>query len=352
MRIVPVILSGGIGSRLWPISTTRLPKQLQPLVGTETMIQATALRLGGVPEAGDPIVVCGSEHVDEIVGQLDAVAVRPQVMIAEPVGRNTAPAVAAAALSCPEEDVVLVVLPSDHVIIDLPAFEHAVRIAAEAATAGHLVTFGVVPTRPETGYGYIEVHERRPYPDAALPVAAFVEKPSLETAAEFVGGGRHLWNSGMFAFSPPAVLSELADRAPAVLAGVRAAIDEAEASADRIRLGNSFSDVPPVSFDHAVMEHTDQAAVVPLHAGWSDVGSWSTLWEIGHSDEHGNVVRGDVVALDVHDSLIRADSRTVAAVGVRDLVIVETADAVLVMPRDRAQDVREVWTIVDSRSGR
>ena len=345
MRLIPVLLSGGVGTRLWPVSTSRTPKQLQPLIGTRTMIQSTAVRMTGL-DAEPPFVVCGAGHVEEIVAQLADVDHRPQLVLAEPVGRNTAPAVALAALAAPPE-AVLVVLPSDHVVRDQEAFRVAVGQAVEAARTGRLVTFGIVPDRPETGYGYIEVASDAGGP--VLTVESFVEKPDLETASRFVAGGRHVWNSGMFAFTAASAIAAFERHAPAILDLVRAALDEGRREDGIIAPGDRFGEVPSISFDHAVMENTDRAVVVPLSAGWSDVGSWDALWEVGTSDGDGNVVRGDAILLDVHRSLVRADSRTVAVVGVDDIVVVETEDAVLVVAKSRSQDVKTVFERLSHR---
>lgn len=351
MRMVPVLLSGGIGSRLWPVSTLALPKQLQPLTGGHTMIQATAIRVAGIDagihKAQPPIVVCGDRHAEEIRRQLADVGIPPALLIGEPVGKNTAAAIALAALAAPG-DATLLVLPSDHVILDRDAFNDAALQAVEAARSGRLVMFGIIPDRPETGYGYIEVAERTD--SQVLDVVAFVEKPDMETAAAFVSDGRHFWNGGMFAFTADVVLAALQKHAPEVLEGVRAAMADAIAVDGIVRPGPEFESLPSISFDHAVMEHTELAAVIPLDAGWSDVGSWATLWEIGERDESGNVVRGDVTAIDVRDSLLWSDTRTMAVVGLDNVVVVETADAVLVMARDRSQDVKVVWEMLERRA--
>jgi len=343
VKIVPVLLSGGVGSRLWPMSRTEVPKQLQSLVGAESMIQATAMRLRESGEVGAPVVVCGVRHLDRIVGQLAEVGIEPAHVVAEPVGRNTAPAVMAAALVL-DPEAVMVVLPADHVIADVDGFRDAVRIAADAAGQGRLVTFGIVPTAPETGYGYIEAGPG----GEVRPVVRFVEKPDAETAARYVASGRFLWNSGMFVFRAGEVRAEIERFAPDVAASVAACMAKSE-RAGRFLLSESFEKAPSISFDHAVMEHTDRAVVVPIDVGWSDVGSWSTLWEIGDQDENGNVVVGDVALSGVRQSYVRSGGRLVAVVGLDDVVVVDTGDAVLVTSRHQAQDVR---SIVDQLTGR
>lgn len=336
MHVVPVLLSGGVGSRLWPLSRAATPKQLQRLLGDSTMIQATAQRLRGLADLGPPVVVCGEEHGDTIRDQLGEIGIVPHVIIREPVGRNTAPAVLLAALACEPDDVMLV-LPADHVVVDTEAFRAAVESAREAAVGGALVTFGVVPSRPETGYGYI----RTSTDGATRPVDAFVEKPDLATAQQYVSDGQHLWNSGMFAFRADVVIEEVRRFAPRVHETVLASVGGTVGAGD-VRPAAEFDRCPSISFDHAVMERTDRAVVITLDVGWSDVGSWATLWEIEEKDGDDNVVRGDAVVHDVHHSYVRADGRLVAVIGLDDVVVVDTGDAVLVSARDRVQDVKAV----------
>lgn len=332
-EITPVVLSGGSGTRLWPLSLPARPKQLQALVGSETMLQATVDRTVGVADVTGPVVVCNEAQVEAVTSQLRTRALRSVVV--EPVARNTAPAVAAAAQLL-DPDTVLAVLPADHVIVDTAAFRDAMGRAVEAATEGSVVTFGIVPTRPETGFGYIESVE----PAAAITdVVRFVEKPDPATAEEYLATGRFLWNSGMFVFTAETMRRELHRHAPEVSGAVTAAVATADRAAGVVRLGPAFADAPAISIDHAVMERTDRAVVVPLEAGWSDVGSWQALWEVTASAGE-TVTVGDVFALDADRSYIRSDSRPVAVIGVDDVVVVETDDAVLVVDRRRAQDVR------------
>lgn len=331
----PVILSGGSGTRLWPLSLPGRPKQLQALVGDDTMIQATVRRARLPGSSTAPVVVCNEHQASEIIDQLEAIDSSPQSVVIEPVARNTGPAVTAAALLL-EPDAVMVVLPADHVIEDDGAFASALASAAEAAVDGHLVTFGVVPTRPETGFGYIEVGDLR---EGTSEVKRFVEKPDQVTAAEFVSSG-YLWNSGMFTFTAGAILEEMRRWEPQLVEAVAAAVEAARADHGvKVSLGDSFGQAPAISLDHAVMERTDRARVVTLDAGWSDVGSWQSLWEVA-DPAGGTVTVGDVHAVDVARSYVRSESRPVAVIGVDDVVVVETPDAVLVMDRRRAQEVR------------
>jgi mannose-1-phosphate guanylyltransferase/mannose-6-phosphate isomerase len=343
-RIVPVILSGGSGTRLWPVSRESFPKQLWPLVSERTMMQETALRAVG-PGFTDPIVVCNQEHRFLIAEQLRAAGIADARIVLEPVGRNSAPAIAAAALLVAEDnpDAVLWMMPADHSIADSAALQTALQAAASAARAGYVVTFGMKPTAPETGYGYIEIGQ--PLPDAAgvYKVARFFEKPDAETAERFVSGGRHMWNSGMFVFTARTLLEELDRHAPEVLPAVRQSVDGSQADLDFIRLGvEAFTACPSISIDYAVAERTSRAAVVPADLGWSDIGSWSALWELGTKDAAGNVALGDVVLEDSENCYVRSDGMLAAVVGLKDVVVVVTEDAVLAMHRGQAQDVKKI----------
>lgn len=344
--LIPVILSGGAGTRLWPLSRELYPKQFLPLVGERTMIQDTALRTEGLPAIAAPIVVCNEAHRFLVAEQLRQVGVTPQSILLEPVGRNTAPAVAIAALVAlagvkpGDEPPLLLVLPADHVLADVGAFHRAVKSALPAARAGRLVTFGVVPTQAETGYGYIR---RGAGEGAVRPVAEFVEKPDAARAAEFLANGNYFWNSGMFLFSAATYLEELARYDVAMLAACRRAHDAAVRDLDFIRLDRAaFESCRADSIDYAVMEKTGHAAVVALDAGWSDVGSWASLQDALPADAAGNVTRGDVVTEDSRDCLLYSTERLVATVGLEGHVVIETKDAVMVAPKGRVQDVKRL----------
>jgi len=348
LPIVPVILSGGSGPRLWPVSREAYPKQFLPLVGEDTMLQATWKRVAQIAGAA-PIVVANQEHRFMAAEQLRECNVTPQALILEPIGRNTAPAIAIAALQALAngDDALLLVLPSDHVVRDEKAFHEAVKQAAAAAQTGKLVTFGIVPTAPETGYGYIKAAAGQ----GVRAVDRFVEKPNLETAEQYVRSGEYFWNSGMFLFKASRYLAELEALQPAILAASRAALDKASRDSDFIRLdADAFAASPNDSIDYAVMEKTADAAVVPLDAGWNDVGSWSALWEVSDKDASGNACHGDVIAVDCHNSYAYG-SRLIAMVGLDDVVVVETDDAVFVGHKDRVQDVKEIVARI-KRDGR
>ena len=348
--LVPVILSGGAGTRLWPLSRELYPKQLLRLVAERTMLQETVARTEGLPELAPPIVVCNENHRFMVAEQLRELGTAPQAIVLEPQGRNTAPAAAIAALLVSggaDADPVLLVLPADHVITDVPAFQAAVAAGRVAAESGSLVTFGVVPDRAETGYGYIR---RGAGPGPAFTVAKFVEKPDTATARGYVESGEYYWNSGMFMFRASAYLAELGRYAPVMLATCRAALAAAGRDLDFLRLpAQEFASCPSDSIDYAVMEKTDRAVVVPLAAGWSDVGSWAALADALPRDGEGNVTAGDVLTEDSSGCYLHSTSRLVAAVGLRDHVVVETKDAVLVAPRDRVQDVKELVAELKAR---
>jgi mannose-1-phosphate guanylyltransferase / mannose-6-phosphate isomerase len=342
--IVPVLLSGGSGTRLWPVSRESFPKQFWPLVSENTMIQETALRARG-PGFAPPLVVCNQEHRFLVSEQLRQAGIADARVVLEPVGRNSAPAVAAAAVLVAETDpeAVLWMMAADSAISDLPALLACLPGAAAAAREGRIVTFGMRPTAPETGYGYIEVGSPIPGANGVFEVAGFLEKPDAATAAEFVATGRHLWNSGMFLFTAATILAELERYAPEVLAAVRASVAGRVQDLDFIRLEpEAFAASPNISLDYAVAERTDRAAVVPADIGWSDVGSWGALWELGHKDKDGNVAVGDVLLEGATNCYVRSDGIVTAVVGLEDAVVVVTEDAVLAMHRDRAQDVKKV----------
>ena len=341
--IVPVILSGGTGTRLWPLSRELYPKQFLPLAEERTMLQATIGRLAGLAEVAAPLVVCNEHHRFLVAEQLRASGPASAILL-EPVGRNTAPAVAVAALQALNDnsDPILLVLAADHVIRDEEAFRTAVLTALPYAQVGQMVTFGIVPTAAETGYGYIRA-ERDGGAAAVFPVAEFVEKPDFETARGYVASGNYFWNSGMFMFRASRYLDELEQFAPDILAASRQSFGAAVRDLDFIRLdATAFSACRSDSIDYAVMEKTSQAVVVPLAAGWSDVGSWSALWDGGEKDAAGNVLHGDVLTVDCCNSYIKASSRLVATIGLNDVVVVETADAILVAHKDKVQEVKKI----------
>ena len=346
--LIPVILSGGSGTRLWPLSRELYPKQLLPLVGKGTMLQETLARLTGVGDVGAPIVVCNEQHRFLVAEQLREAGIESTSIVLEPVGRNTAPAIAIAAMAAvtgdsasqQKEDHVLLVLPADHVIQDVHAFQAAVDVGRKAALEGKLVTFGVVPNKPETGYGYIR---RQAGSGPAFGIQQFVEKPDLATATRYVESKEYFWNSGMFMFKAAQVLDELRALAPAIYDACAQAFTAAKRDLDFTRLpAKEFGACPSDSFDYAVMEKTRHGVVVPLDAGWSDVGSWSALHEAIPGDAQGNVCLGDVLTEDTRGSYLQSTSRLVAAVGLTDHVVVETKDAVLVAPKDRVQDVKQL----------
>jgi mannose-1-phosphate guanylyltransferase/mannose-6-phosphate isomerase len=329
-----VVLSGGVGTRLWPLSTKGTPKQFLELLD-EPLFEATLSRVkkfGG----SDPIVVTGRDQIPAVEKSLADMEIDGATIVVEPSGRNTAPAVVAAALVAEPEDV-LVVLPSDHLITNDVAFRQAVTQAVELARDGALVTFGIEPSRPETGYGYIGMGERI---GPGFQVDQFKEKPDEDEAAQLAAGGAHLWNSGMFVFGAGQILGEARRQAPEIVTGVEAALP-AERSGT-IRLGESFSGLPSISIDHAIMEGAENGVVIPLDAGWSDVGSWHSVWELSEQDEHGNSLIGDVVAVDAADNYVRSESKTVAIAGVAGLVVVVTPEVVLIVPKERSQMVRDL----------
>ncbi|HLS84229.1 MAG TPA: mannose-1-phosphate guanylyltransferase/mannose-6-phosphate isomerase [Arenimonas sp.] len=339
--IVPVILSGGSGTRLWPLSRETHPKQFQPLVGERSLLQATWQRLEGLPGLAAPIVVANEEHRFMVAEQLRQVGVAPAALLLEPVGRNTAPAIAAAALQARAGggDPVLLVLPSDHVIADPAGFRTAIQAALPAAAEGRLVAFGIVPTGPETGYGYIQAAPG----EGVRPVDRFVEKPDLDTARRYLAAGGYYWNAGMFLLRASAYLDELARHAPAMLEAVQAAFAGARRDADFLRLARqAFAACPADSIDYAVMEKTDRAAVLPMDVGWSDVGSWSALWAIADQDGDGNAHHGDVLASGCRNTLAWGGRRLLALLGLEDVIVVDTDDALLVAHRERVQEVKDI----------
>jgi mannose-1-phosphate guanylyltransferase/mannose-6-phosphate isomerase len=350
--IVPVVLSGGVGSRLWPLSRKSRPKQLLPLAGLTTMIQETLARAVGGDFAA-PIIICGQDHRFLVAEQLRAAGFDKAAIILEPMGRNTAPAAAIAALKIVESDPdgLLLLMPSDHVVADRAAFHAAVAVAAKAARQGSLVTFGITPSAPETGYGYVKSGAALAGIAGAFAVARFVEKPDRETAENYLASGDYYWNSGMFLFSAAAFLKEMARLEPKMLEQCRRTLGAAQRDADFVRLDEAtFRDCPAQSIDYAIMEHTRQAAVVPVDMGWNDVGSWQSLWDIAVRSGEGNAVLGDVLLHGVKNSYVRSEGPLVAAVGVEDLVIVATADAILVSHRDATQDVKKIVETLEAQN--
>ena len=338
-KLQPVLLSGGSGTRLWPLSREAYPKQFLALAGDDTMLQATWQRVAGLADAA-PIVVAGEDHRFLVAEQLRQVGAPTPAILLEPIGRNTAPAIAAAALQALRdgEDPLLLVLPSDHVVRDADAFRAAVRAAMPAAEQGALVTFGIMPDAPETGFGYIEAERG----EGVQRVLRFVEKPDAVTAQTYLDAGGYYWNSGMFLLRASRYLEELRKFRADIVGGAQAAFDAAQRDGDFIRLDKAaFAACPADSIDYAVMEKTDAAMVLPVDIGWNDVGSWSALWEVSEQDGDGNAHHGDVISIDSRNSYAYA-RRMVALVGVDDLVVVETDDAVLVARKDRVQQVKDV----------
>ena len=341
--LTPVILSGGAGTRLWPLSRELHPKQLLALTSTRTMLQETAARLTGMPQVAPPVVVCNEAHRFLVAEQLRQLGAKAAAIVLEPVGRNTAPAIALAAQAALAENgegAVLLVLPADHVIRDVPAFQKAVAAALPAAQAGKLVTFGIVARTPETGYGYIR---RGAGTGPIFPIAQFVEKPDLARAQSFVTAGDYYWNSGMFLFKASRYLEELGRHAPDIESASRKSFQAATRDLDFTRIDTAqFSACRSDSIDYAVMEKTADAVVIPLDAGWSDVGSWSSLYEALEPDADGNVTHGDVLLEDTNGCYLYAESRLIGTVGLKDHVVVETKDAILVAPKDKVQDVKKL----------
>lgn len=341
--IVPVILCGGTGSRLWPLSREGYPKQFWPLVSAGTMLQETAERARG-PGFAAPVVVCGEAHRFLVAEQLREAGIEQPRIILEPEARNSAAAIAAAAVLIGEESpgITLWIMAADAAVQDVPALRRALESAAAAAATGRIATFGIRPTVPETGYGYIEAGAPLAGVDGALEIARFVEKPDAATAARFLAGGKHLWNSGMFVATAATLLAELEAHAPDVLRAARAAVADGTRDLGFVRLGAGFAQAPSVSIDTAVMERTALAAVVPCDPGWSDVGNWSSLWDIAPKDAEGNATTGPVSLYGARRCFVRSEGILSAVVGLDDVVLVVTDDAVLACHRDRAQDVKKL----------
>ncbi|MCZ6743010.1 MAG: mannose-1-phosphate guanylyltransferase/mannose-6-phosphate isomerase [Alphaproteobacteria bacterium] len=351
--IWPVLMAGGTGTRLWPASRELFPKQFMALTGDATMFEQTARRLAG-PLFGPPVVLCNDEHRFIAAEQLRAAAMEPAAIILEPAGRNTAPAAAVAALYLVERDAeaVMLLAPADHLIADVGGLIKGIELALPAALGGSLVTFGIPPDRAETGYGYIEQDQDVMVTEGVSAVASFTEKPDADTARQYLASGHHYWNSGIFLMGAASYLSELERLRPEILAAARSALENADADLDFLRLDRqAFEAAPNISIDYAVMEPTDKGAVLPLDIGWSDVGSWAALWEMGEKDGTGNVLHGDVEAFGVSASYLRSDKGLLAVVGLDDIVVVVTDDTVLVAPKNASQEVK---TLVErlKRGGR
>jgi mannose-1-phosphate guanylyltransferase/mannose-6-phosphate isomerase len=345
MKIVPVILSGGSGTRLWPLSRKQYPKQFLSLLGSNTLFQETLLRLKGVNNLSEPIVICNDDHRFLVAEQLNQIGIKNAAIILEPTGRNTAPAISAAAMHIIKnndvQDSIMLVLSADHEIKNIKEFQKTINIAKIHAKKGKLVTFGIVPNSPNTGFGYInysnelnlEVYEAK----------KFVEKPNKKTAESYLKDGCYLWNSGMFMFEPNQLIEELSIHCVEIVNAVRQSFDNATHDLDFIRLeAKTFKSSPGNSIDYALMEKSNNVVVVKLDAGWSDVGSWSTLYEISEKDKNGNVLKGDIFAEETYDSYIDAGSHIVATIGIRDLVIIDTPDATFIAAKDKVNEVQKI----------
>ena len=349
--IIPVVISGGAGTRLWPLSAPSKPKQFHALGREQTLIQQTVLRLADAPTlaAAAPILICNNKHLDLARAQMAQIGCAPGAIVLEPFGRNTAAVAMTAALiaQARDPDALVLLMPSDHVIADASAFARAVADAAPAAR-DHIVLLGVRPTGPETGFGYIEIGAS--LDGAVSAVARFFEKPDLATAKQYVASGRYRWNAGVFLFAPSVMLEEMRRFAPEVAAATSAALDQAVRHDEVIVLdAEAFASCPSISLDYAVMEKTDKAAVALLDAGWADIGSWNSLWSEGPLDIQGNLTRGLVELVDTENCLVWSEGKTVGVIGMKDVIVVQTDDAVLVLPKSRAQDVK---VLVEQMMGR
>lgn len=348
--IIPIILSGGAGTRLWPLSWGDHPKQFLSLISEKTMIQETLLRLDGL-ETGSPIISCGEVHRFLVAQQIGEVSSKKPTILLEPMAKNTAPAIAAACCAAMDQDkdAVVVVLPSDHVIKDVEVFQNAIKTAAELAEKDSLVTFGIVPTFPATGYGYVKGGEHVAHHVYSLE--SFVEKPCLEKAQEYLASGEYSWNSGMFVFKASTFLDELKKHNPEMASLSIKAYENAQVDADFIRLDKeAFGQIKGDSIDYAVMEKTTKGMIVKLNAGWDDVGSWSALYDISKKDGNLNVIKGDVIALDTTSSYIRGGKRTIATIGLDNIVVVDSDDSILIAAKGKIQDVKKIAEQIKARS--
>ena len=344
--MIPIILSGGDGSRLWPLSRKSRPKQFIPVIGELSPFQESVQRAISLDDVDNCMVICNEDHRFTVADQLQAIDSTSHNIVLEPAGRSTASAIAVAALlaleNAPEDDPELLVMPSDHVISDVDAFKQAVRQARTVASSGHLVTFGIMPGMAHTGYGYIKHGEALPG-NHAHRILGFTEKPDYSTALGFIRSGDYLWNAGIFLFRASTIIRELGEHAPEILEMARLAITNSTRDLDFCRLSReAFTRCKSASIDYAVMEKTTAAAVVPLDAGWSDIGTWDTIWELNNKDESGNVCRGDVLLNNAENNLVYASHRQVSVIGVEDTVVIETSDSVLVLSRDHAEMVKEI----------
>ena len=342
-KIIPVILSGGSGTRLWPLSRKQYPKQYLPLVSENTMLQETILRLDGLDNLADPIIICNIDHRFLVAEQCQQIHISNPTILLEPVGRNTAPAIVAAALQSLQDndDVVLLILSADHIIQDVNAFHKAINIANKKAQDGKLATFGIVPTDANTGYGYIK--SSKDNNGGAYQVEGFVEKPDFKTAQSYLEQGNYLWNSGMFMFQASTLINELTIHSPGIVKAVSNSIDNATQDLDFIRLEEqAFISSPSDSIDYALMEKSNNVVVVPLDAGWNDIGSWSALYDIGTKDINGNVIKGDVIAHDTTNTYINANHHMVTTIGVDNLIVVDTPDATFIATQDKAKEVKSI----------
>ena len=347
-QFLPLILCGGTGSRLWPLSRESYPKQYLNLIedSSKTLLQQTIERLSGIANQEDPILICNEEHRFIVAEQLRAINVKPKKIILEPFARNTAPAIAIAALKALENgsDPILFVLASDHLIKDNQQFIKSIKAAKDFAAKGNLVTFGIIPTSPEVGYGYIESIEPLEVDSfIASPISKFIEKPDIEKAKKLVSDPRYTWNSGMFLFRASVYLKELEKFSPQVLKSCKKALKENLLDMDFQRLDKkAFKDCPDISIDFAVMEKTRSGVVLPLNVGWSDIGSWKSIWDVSKKDDNGNVITGNVITKDINDCYIRSESRLVVGLGIENLLIVETNDAILIADKKYDQDVKKI----------
>jgi len=348
-KFVPVILSGGSGSRLWPSSRSLYPKQFLKLVSEKTMLQETASRLASNKNATPPVIVCNVDHRFLVAEQLREINVTPSNILLEPEPKNTAPAIALSALNIMEEhgDAVMLVLPADHIIEDTDSFHSAINVASEQCNSGQLVTFGIVPNKAETGYGYIKAGKA--INEGVHKVDSFVEKPNLETAKKYISSGNYSWNSGMFMFKASDYISELEKTDPKIIKFCKEALKSAKKDLDFLRVdSDSFAKCPSNSIDYAVMEKTQKSVVLPINIGWNDIGSWSALWEAKRKDEQGNSIEGDVMAVDTENCFIKSDKKLIATLGVKDIVLVETDDTILLADKKRSQEVKTFVELLKS----